>query len=50
VNADIEEIVTEIKTYLSNPVRYTQKIQAAFDWSRRYTLEKLEKEIALLLK
>jgi len=50
VNPDLDEIVTEIETYLTNQELYSQKVQRAFDWSSEFTLEKFENEIALLLK
>lgn len=50
VNANIEAIVIEIETYFTNPELYKKKVQAAFDWSRKYTLDKFENQIELLLK
>ena len=49
VEPDIQEIVKKIKYYLQNPLEYSDKCQNAMDWSREYTIEKLEQEIKILM-
>nr|WP_240665768.1 glycosyltransferase [Lutibacter sp. HS1-25] len=49
VNADANEIISAIETYLQNPSIYKEQAQKAMDWSRQYTLEKFEEEIGKLL-
>ncbi|WP_317045705.1 glycosyltransferase [Lutibacter agarilyticus] len=48
VNANSNEIISAIETYLQNPSIYKEQAQKAMDWSRQYTLEKFEEEIGKL--
>ncbi len=50
VTTNLNEIVKEIESYLTTKELYEIKVQKAFNWSRKYTLDKFEEEIALLLK
>jgi len=49
VDPELGVIVAEIETYLRNQELYSEKVQRAFDWSREYTLEKMEDSIKKLL-
>ena len=44
-----EAIADQIEYYLRQPAEYRQKAHEAQEWSRQYTLEKLESEIRTLL-
>ena len=46
---NVMTITNEIEYYLNNNKVYTEKVLAAFNWSRTYTLEKFETEIKKLL-
>ncbi|MDP3352260.1 MAG: glycosyltransferase [Flavobacteriaceae bacterium] len=50
VKVENTEIVLAIESYLINPEKYKEHSQQAMDWSRQFTLEKLEEEIVKLLK
>ncbi|PHR74587.1 MAG: glycosyl transferase [Lutibacter sp.] len=50
VNANRNQIVKEIETYLNDKELYQKKVEKAKDWSQNYTLEKFESEIKELLK
>lgn len=49
VSDSVEEVVSKILTYLSQPELYHQKANLAKKWSQEYTLEKFETEIQKLL-
>ncbi len=49
VNPDPDEIADEIAYHLQNPEIYQEKNRNAHRWSREFTLEKFEEEIAKLL-
>ena len=49
VKPDIEEIVEEIKFYINNPLVYKKKLNNAYNWSKRFTLDKFEDEIKKFL-
>ncbi len=49
VEPDAEAIAREITGYLQNPSLYKEKAEAAAAWSRQFTLERFEREIAELL-
>ncbi len=49
VEPTAEAIAGEISEYLKNPAIYKQKAETAAEWSRRFTLERFEREIAKLL-
>lgn len=50
VSGDSNEISELIKEYISDSDLYKEKTQNAMNWSRKYTLEVFEEEIAKLLK
>jgi len=49
VEPNVQQIVERIKYYLLNPTEYNDKCLKAMDWSRQYTLEKLESGIKSIL-
>lgn len=49
VEPDVQQIAERIKYYLLHPTEYNDKCQNAMDWSRQYTLEKLESGIKTIL-
>jgi glycosyltransferase involved in cell wall biosynthesis len=49
VRPHLDEIINEIAYYIKNQSVYIGKVQSAYDWSRIYTLDKFETEIAKLL-
>jgi len=49
VEPSVQQIVERIKYYLLNPTEYNDKCLKAMDWSRQYTLEKLESGIKSIL-
>lgn len=49
VSPDVVTITKEIEYYLNNDKVYADKVLAAFNWSRTYTLDKFENEIKKLL-
>ncbi len=49
VKPDAEEISREILFYMENPEIYKQKAEAAYRWSKQFTLEKFEEEIQKFL-
>jgi glycosyltransferase involved in cell wall biosynthesis len=49
VNPDAGEIADVVEHYFAEPNVYVLHAQAAMDWSRQYTLEKFETEIAKLI-
>ncbi|TJY32909.1 glycosyltransferase family 4 protein [Pontimicrobium aquaticum] len=50
VSPNIESIIKEFECYFNNREVYTDKVEKAYLWSRRYTLDKFEAEIPKLLK
>lgn len=44
-DANIEDIIIEIKRYLNDEKRYQEKVLNATNWSQEYTLDKFEVEI-----
>lgn len=50
VNADSDEIASEIEYYLENPKIYQEKVTSAMNWSRQYTMEYFESEIKKIVK
>jgi len=49
VDADPVQIADEVEYYLQHPDEYRQKTEEGFRWSKQFTLEKFEEEIAKLL-
>lgn len=49
VNPDAGEIADVVEHYFAEPNVYVLHAQAAMDWSRQYTLERLEEEITKLI-
>jgi glycosyltransferase involved in cell wall biosynthesis len=50
VNVNIDEIVAEVELYIKNKEIYYSNVTEAYEWSSKYTLEKFENEIAILLQ
>jgi glycosyltransferase involved in cell wall biosynthesis len=49
VSGEVEEVVSAVEKYLARPEEYIQKVTAAANWSRQFTLEKFEQEIQSVL-
>ena len=49
VNANADEIVRVVENYLQHPEIYNLQAMKGMEWSRRFTMEKFEEEIAKLL-
>jgi len=49
VNANADEIVRVVENYLQDPEIYNLQAMKAMEWSRQFTMEKFEEEIAKLL-
>jgi len=49
VTPKLDAVTNEITYYIKNQSIYKEKVQKAYDWSRIYTLNKFETEIAKLL-
>jgi glycosyltransferase involved in cell wall biosynthesis len=50
LDANTDDIVTEIKNYLEDEKKYQKKVLEAKKWSQNYTLDTFEKSIKELLK
>ncbi len=50
INPDKKEIISAITNWLAHPDEYLSASEAAMQWSRQFTLEKMEEGIAALLK
>jgi hypothetical protein len=50
LSLQIEQDAEQIIALLQQPAIYQSKAQAALDWSRQYTLDQFEVEIAKLLR
>ncbi|RIW12249.1 glycosyltransferase family 1 protein [Algoriphagus lacus] len=49
VTGKVDEVINSINKYWDQPDLYSQKVLAAANWSRQYTLEKFEQEIQSVL-
>lgn len=49
VDGQVEEVASSVQKYLDQPDLYLQKVTAAANWSRQFTLEKFEQEIKSVL-
>lgn len=49
VNANADEIVAVVESYLQHPEQYAAQTNKAMEWSRQFTMEKFEEEIGKLL-
>lgn len=50
VAPDAQEMASVVEACVTEPEQYRSKSQAAMDWSRQYTLDYFEKEIARILQ
>lgn len=50
VAADVDSVISAIRSYLAKPERYAESAHSAMAWSRQFTLERFEAEIVKLLQ
>lgn len=49
VNGSVQEVVSSVEGYLSQPDTYCRKVSSAIEWSRQFTLEKFDQELQSVL-
>lgn len=49
VNGEVNEVVSAVEKYFDAPDLFAQKVRAAAEWSRQFTLERFEQEIQSVL-